>query len=98
MTYFPTYFQAVKNSHTIIADYDFDEKNGRWCTVSFSFAVKSRSKFDVKSLIYREVDRFVVSRVPGIEKVIIREEQKNDTTVRVLQTQGINLEVGGFIS
>jgi hypothetical protein len=53
---------------------------------------------DLYAIVEREVDRFVLSHVPGIEKCIVREDQllladRGQTTVRVLQTQGINLRV-----
>lgn len=47
---------------------------------------------DVHALVDREVERFIVSRVPGVEKCVVREEQRNGCMTRILQTQGINKE------
>jgi hypothetical protein len=60
--------------------------------------MSDRLSMDLYAIVEREVDRFVLSQVPGIEKCIVREDQLlladgGQTTVRVLQTQGNNLRV-----
>jgi hypothetical protein len=60
--------------------------------------MSDRLSMDLYAIVEREVDRFVLSQVSGIEKCIVREDQLlladgGQTTVRVLQTQGINLRV-----
>jgi hypothetical protein len=45
------------------------------------------------ALIEREVDKFVVTQVRGVSKCVVREEDKNGQMTRILQTQGVNLEV-----
>lgn len=59
--------------------------------------LKSKTKLDVKAIVEAEVDKFVVYQVRGIEKVVVREEQRGGKPTRILQTQGINLEVRGTL-
>jgi hypothetical protein len=60
--------------------------------------MSDRLLMDLYAIVEREVERFVLSQVPGIEKCIVREDQLlladgGQTTIRVLQAQGINLRV-----
>lgn len=100
--------QAVIKQANSIAEYRVDA-NDRWCEVVIKVGL-GESKLDVATLIeryygswdygirlsirFREVDSFIVTQTPGIERCIEREDTINGKTTLFLQTQGINLEVG----
>lgn len=49
------------------------------------------------SIIFREVEKFIVYQTPGIERCVEREELKDGNKIIYLQTQGVNLQVCVFI-
>ena len=53
----------------------------------------NRTKLDVFAIVEKEVEKFVLSQVPKVEKCIVREDKRNGRQVQILQTQGINLDV-----
>uniref|UniRef100_A0A7E4WCR3 DNA-directed RNA polymerase subunit n=1 Tax=Panagrellus redivivus TaxID=6233 RepID=A0A7E4WCR3_PANRE len=72
-------------------EYKYDTKHARWCIFTLSLAL-NQHKVDINSIVDHVVDTFVVHQTPGIEKAVVREDTKGDETVKVLQTQGINVE------
>uniref|UniRef100_A0AC34G986 Isoleucine--tRNA ligase n=1 Tax=Panagrolaimus sp. ES5 TaxID=591445 RepID=A0AC34G986_9BILA len=52
-----------------------------------------RYKVDVNSIVDSVVDKFIVHQTDKIEKCVIREENKKGKDIKILQTQGINVEV-----
>uniref|UniRef100_A0A914HJX1 DNA-directed RNA polymerase n=1 Tax=Globodera rostochiensis TaxID=31243 RepID=A0A914HJX1_GLORO len=83
--------KSVLESHTIIGGYEYDVQNEQWCTFRIHMPLLNKTRIDVLAIVEREIDTFVLTQVPGIEKCNVREEQRNGRTTRVLQTQGINL-------
>lgn len=45
------------------------------------------------AIIENIVSKFVVLQCPGIEKAVVREEQRNGKTFKILQVQGVNMSV-----
>ncbi|GMS82240.1 hypothetical protein PENTCL1PPCAC_4415 [Pristionchus entomophagus] len=82
--------QSVIRQANSIHDYRVDA-NDRWCEVVLRLGL-AESKLDVATLIEREVDSFIVTQTPGIERCILTEDKKDGQTKLLLQTQGINLE------
>ncbi|GMT13458.1 hypothetical protein PFISCL1PPCAC_4755, partial [Pristionchus fissidentatus] len=82
--------QGVIRQANSIHEYRVDA-NDKWCEVVLRVGL-SESKMDVSTLIEREVDSFIVTQTPGIERCIEREDTVNGVTTLFLQTQGINLE------
>ena len=48
---------------------------------------------DIYSISEQEINKFILKQVRGIEKCIVREDQRDGKPVKLLQTQGINLTV-----
>uniref|UniRef100_A0A914D5P9 Uncharacterized protein n=1 Tax=Acrobeloides nanus TaxID=290746 RepID=A0A914D5P9_9BILA len=79
------------HSSSLIANYKFDPKSNRWCVVTFQLPVK-RTKLDFSAIVEREIDEFIVSQTPDIEKCLVDEEKRNGEDVKILKTQGVNLQ------
>uniref|UniRef100_A0A915EJW8 DNA-directed RNA polymerase subunit n=1 Tax=Ditylenchus dipsaci TaxID=166011 RepID=A0A915EJW8_9BILA len=88
----PNRIAKVLGSNQQIVDYKYDCRGERWCVITYKVPLKNKSKLDIMAIIEGVVGRFVVSQVPGIEKCIVRDENKNGRQVKVVQTQGINVE------
>ncbi|VDM98739.1 unnamed protein product [Thelazia callipaeda] len=84
--------QSVIASSSIIRDYKFDQKNNRWCVITFQFPLSIKTKLDVRAVVERELENFLIWETPGIEKCIIRSENNKYGENQVLATQGINLQ------
>jgi hypothetical protein len=55
--------------------------------------LKTKTKLNVAGIAQRVIDTAVVWKTKNIDKCIVREEKRGDQTVRILQTQKINIEV-----
>ncbi|EFO26842.2 hypothetical protein LOAG_01639 [Loa loa] len=84
--------QNVIASSPLIRDYKFDVKSNRWCTIIFQLPLSTKTKLDVGALVERELENFLVWETPGIEKCIIRCENRGDDRYQILATQGINVQ------
>uniref|UniRef100_A0A1I8EX00 DNA-directed RNA polymerase subunit n=1 Tax=Wuchereria bancrofti TaxID=6293 RepID=A0A1I8EX00_WUCBA len=84
--------QNVITSSPLVRDYKFDVKSNRWCTVTFQLPLSTKTKLDVGALVERELENFLVWETPGIEKCIVRCENRGDDQYQVLATQGINVQ------
>ncbi|VIO94432.1 Uncharacterized protein BM_BM6654 [Brugia malayi] len=84
--------QSVITSSPLVKDYKFDVKSNRWCTVTFQLPLSTKTKLDVGALVERELENFLVWETPGIEKCIVRCENRGDDQYQVLATQGINVQ------
>uniref|UniRef100_A0AC35TWK5 DNA-directed RNA polymerase subunit n=1 Tax=Rhabditophanes sp. KR3021 TaxID=114890 RepID=A0AC35TWK5_9BILA len=83
--------EFVVGSHKTISNYSFDEKKNQWCEIRYKLPYDSKSKFDMFALVNQQIDGFIISETPGIEKCVFSEMTKNSINYPVLQTQGINL-------
>ncbi|KAI6183947.1 DNA-directed RNA polymerase subunit [Aphelenchoides bicaudatus] len=83
--------QVVK-SHAQICGYKYDSKNYRWCTVFYELPLKTKTKLNVSGITQRVVETAVVWKTKNIDKCVIREEKRGNETIRILQTQKINIE------
>ncbi|KAM3719071.1 DNA-directed RNA polymerase I subunit [Dirofilaria immitis] len=84
--------QNVISSSPLVKDYKFDVKSNRWCTITFQLSLSTKTKLDVGALVERELENFIVCETPGIEKCIVRCENRDDDQYQVLATQGINVQ------
>lgn len=84
--------ELVIKSNPLIVAYEYDAKSERWCRFKFRMPLRNKGTIDALALVEREIDKFVITHVRGLEKCIVREEERNGQTMRILQTQGINLE------
>ncbi|VDK70924.1 unnamed protein product [Onchocerca ochengi] len=80
--------QNVIASSPLVKDYKFDVKNNRWCIITFQLPLNTKTKLDVGALVERELENFLVWETPGIEKCIVRCENRGDNQYQVLATQG----------
>jgi len=81
----------VINSAAQCEDYSFDTKHNRWCMFTIKLLL-DRNKVNVNVIVENVVENFVIHQTDKVEKCVIRTEQKDGTEIRILQTQGINLE------
>ncbi|VDM38424.1 unnamed protein product [Toxocara canis] len=88
--------QAVLSLSPAVCDYKYDVKSNRWCVITFQLSLSSKTKLDIASLVERELETFVVSETPGVEKCIVREENHNGQPCYVLATQGINIQANAL--
>uniref|UniRef100_A0A158Q757 DNA-directed RNA polymerase subunit n=1 Tax=Elaeophora elaphi TaxID=1147741 RepID=A0A158Q757_9BILA len=84
--------QSVIASSPLVRDYKFDVKSNRWCTITFQVPLSTKTKLDVGALVERELESFLVWETPGIEKCIVRCENRGDGQYQILATQGINVQ------
>uniref|UniRef100_A0A915PTK2 DNA-directed RNA polymerase subunit n=1 Tax=Setaria digitata TaxID=48799 RepID=A0A915PTK2_9BILA len=84
--------QSVIASSPLVKDYKFDVKSNRWCIITFQLPLSTKTKLDVGAVVERELENFLVWETPGIEKCIVRLENRNDERYQILATQGINIQ------
>jgi hypothetical protein len=63
----------------------------------FVLPLKTSTKLNVSGIAQRVIEKAVVWKTKNIEKCVIREEKRGDETVRILQTQKINIEVSFWL-
>jgi hypothetical protein len=55
--------------------------------------MKTKTKLNVSGIVQRVIETAVVWKTKNIDKCVIREDKRDGKTVRILQTQKINVEV-----
>lgn len=63
----------------------------------FQLPLGTKTKLDIRALVERELENFLVWETPGIEKCVVRCENHGDDQYQILATQGINVQVISFL-
>lgn len=50
------------------------------------------------SIIENVVNKFIILQCTGINKAVVREEQRNGKTLKILQVQGVNMAVSVILN